>query len=165
MRRPVKTKRTWVADPVYNSIAVTRFVNNLMRDGKKSKAQKIFYQALDHIKTKNDQDGFKIFQEALKNVSPVMKVMPRRIGGATYLVPRVVRNEERFTTAVKWLIQAARSRTGQPMYSRLADELIAAAKHEGVAVKKKEDSHKLAEVNRAFAHYAWWGRKRSTHST
>jgi len=165
MRRPIKVKRTWAADPIYNSIAVTRFVNNLMRSGKKSKAQKVFYQALDYIKDKTDQDGFKIFQEALKNVSPIMEVMPRRIGGATYLVPRIVRNERRFSAAVKWLIQAAQARKGQPMFVKLAEELMAAAKSEGAATKKKEEMHKLAEMNRAFAHYAWWGRKRSSRST
>jgi len=159
-RRPVKIERKWQPDPVYNSIAVTRFINNLMKDGKKPKAAKIFYSALDYIKEKTGQDPFKTFHQAIKNVAPLLEVWPRRVAGATYLVPRVVRAERRFSKAVKWIIEAARNRKGKPMYIKLAEELIAAANEEGEAYKKKVEMHKLAEMNRAFAHFAWWGRKK-----
>lgn len=162
MRRPVKTKRTWNPDPVYGSIAVTRFINNLMKDGKKSLAQKIFYKAMKVIEEKTKQEPFKIFQQALKNVAPRMEVWPRRVGGATYLVPREVRSERRFSLAVKWLIQAVRAKKGQPTYIKLAEELIKAANNEGDAIEKKNQVHKLAEANRAFAHFAWWGRKKKS---
>ena len=160
-RRPVKVERKWQPDPVYNSIAVSRFINNLMKDGKKSKAQKIFYSAMDYIKEKTGQDPFKMFQQALKNVAPVLEVWPRRVAGATYLVPRVVRAERRFSKAVKWIIESARNKKGKPMYIKLAEEIILAANNEGEAVRKKNEMHKLAELNRAFAHFAWWGRKKN----
>lgn len=158
-RRQVKIKRKWISDPVYNSIAVTRFINNLMKDGEKMKAQKIFYSAMDYIKEKTGQDPFKIFQQALKNVAPLLEVWPRRVAGATYLVPRVVRSERRFSKAVKWIIEAARNKKGKPMYVKLGDELISAANNEGAAVHKKIEMHKLAELNKAFAHFSWWGKK------
>ncbi|MCL4358273.1 MAG: 30S ribosomal protein S7 [Patescibacteria group bacterium] len=161
MRRPVKQKKNWLPDPIYNSIAVTRFINNLMLEGEKTKAQKVFYQALDEIKKKTNQDGFKVFQEAIKNVGPAMEVLPRRIGGATYMVPRIVRNERRFSRAVKWLISSARAKKGRQTYLNLTDELIAASKNEGAAIKKKEDVQKLAELNRAFAHFSWWGKRKT----
>lgn len=159
-RRRITIERKWSPDPVYNSIAVTRFINNLMKDGKKTKAQKIFYSAMNYIKEKTGQDPFKIFQQALKNTAPLLEVWPRRVAGATYLVPRVVRSERRFSKAVKWLIEAARNRKGKPMYIRLGEELIAAANNEGGAVQKKNEMHKLAELNKAFAHFAWWGKKK-----
>ncbi len=159
-RRKVKIERSWPPDPVYNSVAVTRFINNLMKDGKKAKAQKIFYSALEYVKEKTNKDPFKLFQQALKNVAPLLEVWPRRIAGATYLVPRTVRNERRFSKAVKWIIEAAKSRKGKPMFIKLAEEIIAAANNEGSAVKKKLEMHKLAEMNRAFAHFAWWGKKK-----
>lgn len=159
-RRKVIIERKWNPDPVYNSIAVTRFINNLMKDGKKMKAQKIFYSAMNYIKEKTGQDPFKIFQQALKNAAPLLEVWPRRVAGATYLVPRVVRSERRFSKAVKWIIEAARSRKGKPMYIKLAEELISAANNEGGAVQKKNEMHKLAELNKAFAHFAWWGKKK-----
>lgn len=160
MARRITPKRTWLPDPVYNSIAVTRFTNNLMKDGKKIKAQKIFYSALDYIKEKTGQDPFKTFQQALKNVAPLLEVLPRRVAGATFLVPRTVGAERRFSLAVKWIIEAARNKKGKPMYIKLAEELISAANNEGEAVKKKNEIHKLAELNKAFAHFAWWGKKK-----
>jgi small subunit ribosomal protein S7 len=159
-RRRVKIERKWQPDPVYNSVAVTRFINNLMKDGKKMKPQKIFYSAMNYIKEKTGEDPFKLFQQALKNVAPNLEVWPRRIAGATYLVPRVVSSQRRFSKAVKWIIEAARSKKGKPTYIKLAEEIIAAANNEGDAVKKKQEMHKLAELNRAFAHFAWWGRKK-----
>lgn len=159
-RRSVKIERKWLPDPIYNSIAVTRFINNLMKDGKKTKAQKIFYSAMEYIKNKTGQDPFKVFQQALKNVAPLLEVWPRRIAGATYLVPRVVKSERRFSKAVKWIIEAARNKKGKPMYIKLAEEIISSANNEGEAVKRKNEMHKLAEINRAFSHFAWWGRKK-----
>lgn len=160
MRRKVKSKISWSSDPVYNSIAVTRFINNLMKAGKKNTAQKIFYQAMEEIKKHTDSNPFKIFQTALKNVAPVIEVWPRRVGGATYLVPRTVRNERRFAQAVKWIINSTRATQGKPTYVKLAEELMAASKNEGAAVKKKENIHKQSEQNRAFGHFAWWSRKK-----
>lgn len=160
-RRSIKIERKWQPDPVYNSVAVTRFINNLMKDGKKIKAQKIFYSSMDYIKEKTGQDPFKIFQQALKNVAPNLEVWPRRVAGATYLVPRVVSAQRRFSKAVKWIIEAARNKKGKPMYVKLGEELILAANNEGEAVKKKDEMHKLAEANRAFAHFAWWGKKKN----
>ncbi len=161
MRRRVTAKRSWPPDPVFNSIAVTRFINNMMRDGEKSKAQKVFYRAMDLIKTQTEDNPFKIFQTALKNAAPLIEVWPRRVGGASYLIPRTVQNERRFSLAVKWLVNGAQAKKGRPMAKALAEELILANKGEGVAVKKREDIQKQADQNRAFGHFAWWGRKKS----
>ncbi|MEK7673609.1 MAG: 30S ribosomal protein S7 [Patescibacteria group bacterium] len=160
MRKKSTYKKNWSADPVFNSIAVTRFINNLMIGGGKATAQKIFYQAMDEIKKQTDENPFKVFQSALKNVAPNLEVWGRRVGGASYLIPRVVRPERRFSCAVKWIVKAVVNKKGKPSYIKLADELIAASKNEGGAVKKKEDVHKQADMNRAFAHFAWWGRKK-----
>ncbi len=159
-RRRIKIERSWNPDPVYNSIAVTRFINNLMKDGKKEKAQKIFYKALELIKEKTKQEPLKVFQQAIKNVAPLVEVWPRRIGGATFLVPRQVRSERRFSKAVKWIIEAARNKKGKPMFEKLAEEIILASQEEGEAYKKKLEVHKLAEANKAFAHFGWWNRKK-----
>ncbi len=159
-RRKIIIKRKWKADPVYNSVAATRFINNLMKDGKKAKAQKIFYSAIDYIREKTNQDGFKIFQQAIKNVAPAVEVWPRKIAGASYLVPRQVNPDRAFYKAVKWIIEAARKRKGKPTYIKLAEELIAAYNNEGEAIKKKIELQKQAEANKAFAHFAWWGRKK-----
>lgn len=159
-RRKIIIKRKWQADPIYNSIAATRFINNLMKDGKKTKAQKIFYSAIDYIREKTGQDGFKIFQQALKNAAPVVEVWPRKIAGASYLVPRPVSAERAFYKAVKWIIEAARKKEGRPTYIKLAEEIIAAYNNEGEAIKRKIEIQKQAETNKAFAHFAWWGRKR-----
>jgi small subunit ribosomal protein S7 len=159
-RRKIIIKRKWQPDPIYNSIAATRFINNLMKDGKKTKAQKIFYSAINYITEKTGQDGFKVFQQSLKNVAPVVEVWPRKIAGASYLVPRVVSADRRFYKSVKWIIEAARHKKGKPMYIKLAEELIAAYNNEGEAIKRKLDIQKQAEANKAFAHFAWWGKKK-----
>jgi small subunit ribosomal protein S7 len=158
-RRKIKIKREWNPDPVYNSIMVTRFINNLMRDGEKTKAQKIFYKAMEVVQKKTGESSIKVFQSAIKNVAPLIEVWPRRIGGATFMVPRQVRSERRFSKAVKWIIEAARNKKGKAMYEKLAEELILASQEEGEAYKRKIEMHKLAEMNKAFAHFGWWNRK------
>jgi small subunit ribosomal protein S7 len=159
-RRRIKIERHWQPDPLYNSILVARFINNLMKDGKKAKAQKIFYKAMEIVEQKTNQDPLKVFQQALKNVAPLLEVWPRRVGGATFLVPRPVRAERRISKSIKWIIEAARSKKGKPMFERLAEEIILAANEEGEAYKKKIEMHKLAEANKAFAHFGWWNRKK-----
>ena len=126
-----------------------------MRSGKKSVARPVFYGALDIIKTQTKKDPMTVLDEAMKNVSPALEVRARRVGGATYQVPREVRPERRLALSMRWLIGAAESKKGKPMAAKLAEELILAAKNEGAAVKKREDTHKMAEANRAFAHFAW----------
>jgi small subunit ribosomal protein S7 len=158
-RRRIKIEQGWNPDPVYNSMMVTRFINNLMRDGEKTKAQKIFYQAMEIVKEKTGESPMKVFQSAIKNVAPLVEVWPRRIGGATFMVPRQVRSERRFSKAVKWIIETARSKKGKPMFEKLAEELILASQQEGDAYKRKTEMHKLAEMNKAFAHFGWWNRK------
>lgn len=160
MRKKAVYKKNWASDPVFNSIAVSRFINNLMIEGRKATAQRIFYKAMDEIKKQTEENPFKIFQTALKNVAPTMEVWPRRVGGASYLIPRTVRPERRFSIAVKWIIKAVTNKKGKPTYLNLAEEIISASKNEGAAVRKKEEVHKQAEQNRAFAHFAWWGRKK-----
>lgn len=160
-RGSINFKRSWQADPVYNSILVTRFINSLMKNGEKTKSQKIFYEAMEIAKEKTNQNPLKIFQQAIKNVAPLVEVWPRRIGGATFLVPRQVSPERRISKAIKWLIMSARNKKGKPIKERLAEELIAASQEEGEAYKKKLEIHKTAEANKAFAHFGWWGRKKS----
>jgi len=159
-RRRVKIERHWQPDPVYNSVLVSRFINNLMKDGKKTKAQKIFYKAMEIIEKKTNEEPLKIFQQALKNVAPLLEVWPRRVGGATFLVPRSVRTERRISKSIKWIIEAARNKKGKPMFEKLAEEIILAANEEGEAYKRKIEMHKLAEANKAFAHFGWWNRKK-----
>jgi small subunit ribosomal protein S7 len=153
-RRKAQVRRI-VADPKYASTLVSKFVNHLMWAGKKSIAQKIFYQALDQIEKLTKEDGYAVFQKAINNVKPILEVRPRRVGGATYQIPMEVPSERREALAVKWLITAARARTEHVMNERLAKEFIDASKNQGNAIKKKEDTHKMAEANRAFAHYRW----------
>ena len=155
MRKSIKTKREFLPDPVYNSLTVTKFVGHLIKDGKKSLAQKILYSALEKIKEQTKKDPLEVFDLAIKNTSPFLEVRPRRVGGATYQVPREVRGERRFSLASRWIIDAAFGRKGKSITQRLAEEIVSAAKNEGGAVKKKENIHKLAEANRAFAHFAW----------
>ncbi|MCS7200581.1 MAG: 30S ribosomal protein S7 [Patescibacteria group bacterium] len=162
-RGAIAKKRTWSPDPVYNSILVTRFINNIMKNGEKSKAQKIFYGAMEIIKERSNQNPLKVFQQAIKNVAPVVEVWPRRIGGATFLVPRQIATERRISKAIKWLINSARNRKGKPMKERLAEEIIAASQEEGEAYKKKLETHKTAEANKAFAHFGWWGKKKTAN--
>jgi len=156
MRRPVKKKPIVKPDLLYNSAKVTRFTNYVMHNGNKSAARKVVYGAFDEIKkqTKAD-DPLEVFETALKNVGPTVEVRSRRVGGANYQVPREVRPERRIALAMRWILSAARSKSGGPMSKFLAEELIAASKNEGTAIKKKEDTHKMAEANRAFAHFAW----------
>lgn len=156
MRRPLKKKHTVEPDIEYSSIKLEQFINNVMLDGKKDVARSVVYGALKEVgeKTKNEKP-LEVFEEALRNVSPAMEVRSRRVGGANYQVPREVRPERRTALAMRWIITAARSRSGQPMAKSLAEELVAAANEEGIAFKKKEDTHKMAEANKAFAHFAW----------
>ncbi len=155
MRRPVKNRITPRPDFRFNNEKVGRFINYLMLDGKKETARKLLYQAFDHIE-KDGKNPLEVFETALKNVGPMVEVRSRRVGGANYQVPREVRPERRLALAMRWLKDSARSSRGAgESYKSLAKELVAAANNEGAAVKKKEDVHKMAEANRAFAHFAW----------
>jgi len=158
-RRRIKIEKKWNPDPIYSSIMVTRFINNLMKDGEKTKAQKIFYKAMEIVKEKTGENPMKVFQSAIKNVAPLVEVWPRRIGGAIFMVPRQIRSERRFSKAVKWIIEAARNKKGKSISEKLAEELILASEEEGNAYKRKMEMHKLAEMNKAFAHFGWWNRK------
>lgn len=141
---------------MYNSEKLGKFINYIMLDGKKETARKIVYGALDIIKEKtNNPNPLEVFDLALRNAGPLIEVRSRRIGGANYQVPREVRPERRLALSFRWIIDAARSKKGQPMNMRLADEIISASKNEGIAIKKREDTHKMAESNKAFAHFAW----------
>ncbi len=153
MRKKRQYKRDFKADADYGSIALTRFTNRLMSDGKKSVAEKVVRDALAEIKKEMKTDPLEVFEKAVQNVSPAVEVSSRRVGGANYQVPREVRPERRFTLAVRWIIEATRSKRGKPMAARLAEELMAAYKNEGAAIKKKLDVHRIAESNRAFAHF------------
>ena len=155
MPRKKKEKRIISPDPVYNNVTVAKFINQVMRRGKKTIAQKIIYKAFDIIKEKTKKDPLETFEQALKNAAPLLEVKSRRIGGATYQVPREVRGDRRLTLAMRWIIMAAKSKKGKPMREKLAEELIEAANNTGWAIKKKEDTHRMAEANRAFAHFAW----------
>lgn len=154
-RRKRAVVRKIVPDPKYSSVLVAKFINNLMWDGKKTRAQQIFYQTLEIIEKLTKEDGYAVFQKAINNVKPVLEVRPRRVGGATYQIPMEVPSARRETLAIKWIIAAARARSEYQMKERLARELIDASKNQGNAIKKKEDTHKMAEANRAFAHYRW----------
>lgn len=156
MRRKVKNRNIAEADSVFNSEKVGKFINYVMENGKKNTARKIVYGAMDVIKEKlKVEDALEVFESALKNAGPLMEVRSRRVGGANYQVPREVRPERRAFLSMKWIIDAARSKKGQPMHIKLADEIISASKNEGEAVKKRENTHKMAEANKAFAHFAW----------
>ena len=154
MRKKRVYKKYYKPDIKYNNIAVSRFINYIMEEGKKSVAEKIVYDAFDQIKNKTKEEPLNIFEKAMENSSPLMEVASRRIGGANYQVPRPVRTERKFMLAARWIINAARSRKGIPMSKRLAEELLAAYKNEGAAIKKKQDVHRMAEANRAFAHFS-----------
>ena len=138
----------------HRRIDISRFVNCVMKDGKKSTAEKVVYDAFDKIATITKGDAVAVFEKALENVSPHLEVASRRVGGANYQVPREVRPARQFTLALRWIIEAAEKGKGKPMADRIADELIAASKNEGAAIKKKQDVHRMAEANRAFAHFA-----------
>ena len=154
-RRPRNVKRPVPADPRYDSQTVSKFINNLMKQGKKSTAERIFYSAMDAIEQRTGQPGVNVFKQALSNAKPVVEVKSRRVGGATYQVPVEVRPDRRTALAMRWLLQYSRARGEKNMAERLANELISASKGEGSTIKKKEDTHKMAEANKAFAHFAW----------
>lgn len=154
-RRGFIAKRDVIADPMYNSKLVTKLVNNVMLDGKKTVAQKIVYDAFDIIKEKEQKDPLEVFEEALNSVMPVLEVKARRVGGATYQVPLEIRPERRQTLGLRWLVTYARNRHEKTMAEKLAAEILDAIAGNGGAFKKKEDMHRMAEANKAFAHYKW----------
>ena len=156
MARKKKIKKREIApDPLYDSPIVAKFINQIMRRGKKTIARKIVYQTFEIIKEKTKKDPLEVFDLALKNASPLLEVKARRVGGATYQVPVEVKGDRKMTLAMRWIIQGAKSKKGKPMRERLAAELIDAANDTGWAIKKKSDTYRMAEANRAFAHFAW----------
>ena len=155
MRRRKAPVREIMADPIYNSKVITKFVNAIMLDGKKSVAEKILYGAIDNLDKRGEEKGFDLFEKAVENVKPLLEVRSRRVGGATYQVPAEVRAVRRQTLALRWLIDASRKRNERTMVERLANELFEAANERGSSFKKKEDVHRMAEANKAFAHYRW----------
>jgi len=154
-RRHRADKREIIPDPKYGDIVITKFMNSVMYDGKKSAAEAIVYGALTAVETKLKSDPLAVFKQALENVAPAIEVRSRRVGGATYQVPVEVRAERRQALAIRWLIAAARGRNDKTMVDRLSAELMDAANNRGNAVKKREDTHRMAEANRAFSHYRW----------
>lgn len=154
MRKRQAPKRVYAPDAIYNNIAVARFVNYVMEDGKKSIAEKVVYEAMKIAGERLKQEPIAVFEKVMENASPVVEVVSKRVGGANYQMPREVRPERRFVLASRWLLAAARSRSGKPMAARLAEEFVAAYNNEGSAIKKKQDVHRMAEANRAFAHFA-----------
>jgi small subunit ribosomal protein S7 len=156
MRRPVKNRNIAGPDLKFNNVRVEKFINSVMWDGKKSTARKVVYDAFDIIKEREKvENPVELFETAIRNVGPQMEIRSRRVGGANYQVPREVRPERKQALAYRWILTAARSGKGKPMAEKLAAELIAASKNEGSAVKKREDTHRMAEANKAFAHFAW----------
>jgi len=153
VRRRRPEKRTILPDPVYGDLAVAKFINYLMSKGKKGVAEKIFYDAMETVAQRTKTDGIKVFKDAVSNASPMLEVKSRRIGGATYQVPIEVPEGRRFFLASHWIISSATGRSGKPMSELLAHELISAANNDGGAIKKKDDTHRMAEANKAFAHY------------
>lgn len=158
MRGKPAPKRTLLPDPKYQNTLIAKFINYVMREGKKSVAEKIVYKALDIVADKTKKVPLEIFEEALRNVMPLIEVRGRRIGGANYQIPIPVRGDRKYSLAFRWLLLAARNKKGRPMHEKLANEFMAAANKEGDAVKKKNDVHKMAEANRAFAHFARFSR-------
>jgi len=154
-RRHRAEKRDIIPDPKFGDVVLTKFMNSVMKDGKKSVAETIVYGAFDQIESKASQNPLEMFHQALENVMPTLEVRSRRVGGATYQVPVEVRNERRQALAIRWIITAARGRGENTMVERLSGELLDAANNRGSAVKKREDTHRMAEANRAFSHYRW----------
>ena len=154
-RRGNIAKRDVLADPMYGSKLVTRLINNIMLDGKKGVAQKIVYEAFEIVKEKTDRDPLEVFEQAMENIMPVLEVKARRMGGATYQVPMEVRPDRRQTLGLRWITKYSRLRSEKTMKERLAGEIIDAVNGTGGSVKKREDTHKMAEANKAFAHYRW----------
>ena len=153
MRRAYK-KHKIAPDLIYGDVQVAQFINKVMKKGKKTTARKIVYSCFDLIKNKTQKEPLEVFKKAIENISPLLEVKPKRIGGATYQVPMEVRQERRFYLATKWVLDASRSKKGKAMYEKLSEELIAASNNEGSAMKKKNDMHRMAEANKAFAHFA-----------
>jgi len=154
MKKKIK-RHPIIPDPVYSNITVARFINQIMRKGKKTIARKIVYNAFDIIKEKTKKEPLEVFELALRNVSPLLEVKSKRVGGATYQVPVEVKGERKMALAMRWIISGAKSKKGKPMREKLAAELMDAANNTGWAIKKKADTHRMAEANRAFAHFAW----------
>jgi len=154
-RRKAIKRRDIEPDPKYNDVTLARFINYVMRKGKKSVAELLVYDAFDIIEKKSGQKGLEVFHKAIDNVRPVLEVSSRRVGGATYQIPTEVRPDRRMALAMRWITGYARSRSEKTMAERLANELMSAARNEGPSVKKREDTHKMAEANRAFAHFRW----------
>jgi small subunit ribosomal protein S7 len=154
-RRKRAEERSVLPDPKYNRVLVTKFINGIMQQGKKSVAEKIFYTAIDIIEQRTKKNGLEVFEKAMDNVKPILEVRSRRVGGATYQVPMEVRPNRKQALAIRWLIGYAKARAGKSMAEKLADELIAASNKEGNSIKKREDTHKMAEANKAFAHFRW----------
>jgi len=154
-RRHAAEKREVLPDPKFKDLVITKFMNSLMKDGKKSAAERIVYGALDIIQSKGTSDPVSVFHEAIDNVKPSLEVRSRRVGGATYQVPVEVRHERRQALAIRWIVDNARKRSENTMVERLSGELLDASNNRGAAVKKREDTHKMAEANKAFSHYRW----------
>ena len=154
-RRSKPAKRVPLADPVYNSVDISKFINRIMRRGKKSLAERIFYATMERIKERTNEDPIEIFQKAMTNATPLLEVKARRVGGANYQVPVEVKPDRAQALALRWIVNATRSRGGKTMAEKLANELIDASNETGAAVKKKDDTHRMAEANKAFAHYRW----------
>lgn len=154
-RRRIAKKRSVPGDSLYNSEVLSKFINKIMKEGKKSKAEAICYECFDIIQEREKRNPMEVFLEALDNVKPVLEVRSRRVGGATYQIPTEVRSERREALALRWIVYFARQKKGKPIKEKLAQEIIMASRGEGLSVKKKEDTHRMAEANRAFAHYRW----------
>lgn len=153
MRKTTPKRKPLLPDPKFNDILVTRFVNNLMYDGKKNKAFESFYEAMDIVAQKSEEPGLEVFKKALNNITPQVEVRSRRVGGATFQIPQEIRPERKTSMAIKWMILYSRKRNEKSMGQKLAGEIIAAAKEEGAAFKKKEDTHRMADANKAFSHF------------
>jgi len=154
MRSKKATKRKIGPDPMYNNVVIHKFINQVMRRGKKTVAQSVVYKSFDFVKEKTGKDPVEVFDRAIRNVSPILEVKSRRIGGANYQIPMEVKPDRRLALAMRWIIGASQSRKGKPMREKLGQELIDAANNQGDAIKKREDVHRMAEANRAFAHFA-----------
>jgi len=155
MRRKTRIKKINNPDPLYGNPLVGKFINYIMRQGKKSTAQKVVYKSFDIIKEKTKGNPIELFDKAIRNISPSLEVKSRRVGGANYQVPRPVRPDRKILLAFRWIINAAKAKKGKSMAEKLAEELMLAANNEGAAIKKKLDTHRMAEANRAFAHFSW----------
>lgn len=155
MRRKRNIEKTLLPDPKFQNLLIAKLINHVMKDGKKSVAERVVYGAFERLEKEHKVDPLAMFDLALKNASPLVEIKARRIGGANYQVPREVKGERKTTLAFRWLLQSARAKTGKPMAAKLAEEIMLASKNEGNAVKKKMDTHRMAEANKAFAHFSW----------